>query len=81
MESSRAPAKPVIPDEQRVDVALDYENGVCKLSVRGKYDIRPTDVLLPFAVLDRIQWQRLTVQLQQLGVIPGDATNNGGKVT
>jgi hypothetical protein len=62
---------------------VDVAQGAALISVRGRFDIRPTQVALPFALLDVIEWQRLSAKLQQTpGVgVAAPANNQMGAKT
>jgi hypothetical protein len=55
--------------EQQITVEMDYVRGMAIFSVRERFAITPSVFGVPFGVLDFVQWQRLTVQLQAAGVL------------
>lgn len=41
------------------------------LSIRGRFDIRPTITVIPYTMLDMMYWQKLTNELAVRGQLPG----------
>jgi hypothetical protein len=64
--------------EQQVSVALDMGNGVAVFDVRERFDVKPQRVIIPFAVLDFVQWQRLTHQVQASGMLGASLVGANG---
>jgi hypothetical protein len=48
---------------------LDYQSQLAQFAMQGRFDIEPTVILMPFALLDLAQLQRLTHALVEAGVI------------
>jgi hypothetical protein len=60
---------------------LDFQNGVACLTVRGKFDLRDTEVYVPFALFDVVELQRLMHKLQQNGTLPAPVPDANGART
>jgi hypothetical protein len=68
--------------EQSVNLLMvDVNQQAALISVRGRFDIHPTQVALPFALLDVIEWQRLSAKLQQTPGVGVAADNQPGVKT
>lgn len=55
--------------EQQVSVELDHARKLVIFAVRERFAIAPTLVGVPYAMIDFVQWQRLTNDLQAAGVL------------
>lgn len=56
---------------------LDFQNQLARFAMQGQFDISPTIIALPFALLDLAQLQRLTKGLVDAGVIKVPAVHRG----